>query len=107
MSKEDLFSQITNESKARPGQKKKPIQSKVDPETDDLMPHSLTIRPSKLNWLRNYVHQQKMKHDPYYTQGDALDEAIELLIAQEGDQPERPDSVKAKERKRSGRRKSK
>lgn len=107
MSKEDLFQQITNESKTRPGQKKKPAQGKGDPQTDDLIPHSLTIRPSKLEWLRNYVHQMKMKRDPYYTQGHALDEALDLLMKQEGDQPERPDTAKAKERKRAGRRKSK
>ena len=107
MSKEDLFNQIASQSKTRAGQKKKPKEAKANFETDELMPHSLTIRPSKLEWLRNYVYQQKLAKDPDYTQGEALDEALDLLMELHGPQPERPDKVKAKERKRTGRRKSK
>lgn len=104
--KDDLFASITAADKARPGQTKSAtIPTKSDVESDDFTPHSFTIRPSKLEWLRNYVYAQRKSQDPDYTQGNALDEALALLMVQEGDQEERPESAKKKEKKRSGRRK--
>jgi hypothetical protein len=104
--KEDLFASVTAADKPRPGQTKTAkTQSKWDLESDELTPHSLTIRPSKLEWIRNYVYAKRRAEDPDYTQGHALDEALTLLIEQQGTQEERPDSVKKKEKKKSGRRK--
>ena len=70
--------------------------------------HSLTILPSHIEKMRNYVHFKKVNGDPYYTQGKMLQEAIDLFLSTiEEEIPERPDEVKRSERKRTGRSSSK
>lgn len=68
--------------------------------------HSLTILPSHIEKIRNYVHFRKVNGDPYYTQGEMLQEAIDLFLSNlEVEIPERPDKVKRAEKKRTGRNK--
>jgi len=69
--------------------------------------HSLTMLPSHIDKMRNYVHFKKVNGDPYYTQGKMLQEAIDLFLSTIKDEiPERPEEVKRSERKRKGRRSS-
>lgn len=67
--------------------------------------HTFTILPSYIDKMRNFVHFKKVSGDPYYTQGnliqDALDTYFESLEIQI---PERPNHVKKHEKKRTGRR---
>lgn len=74
-------------------------QHEEEPKT-----HSLTILPSHIEKIRDYVHFKKINGNPYYTQGQMLQEAIDLFL-QSIDQeiPERPEEVKKSERKRTGR----
>lgn len=66
--------------------------------------HSLTILPSHIEKIRNYVHFKKLNGDPYYTQGKMLQEAIDLFLSTINEEiPERPEEVKRSERKRKGR----
>jgi len=68
--------------------------------------HSLTLRTTHIDKMRNYVHFRKMNGDPYFTQGQMLEEAIDLFLSSiDLEIPERPDEVKEKEKKRTGRRK--
>ena len=67
--------------------------------------HSLTILPSHIEKIRNYVHFKKIHGDPYYTQGQMLQEAIDLFMdSLKTEIPERPSEVIRAEKKRSGRR---
>ncbi len=75
-----------------------------DNEVEEPKTHSLTILPSHIEKIRNYVHFKKFNGDPYYTQGKMLQEAIDLFLSSISDEiPERPEEVKRSERKRSGR----
>ena len=66
--------------------------------------HSLTILPSHIEKIRNYVHYRKINGEPYYTQGKMLQEAIDLFLSELNiDIPDRPADVKRAEKKRIGR----
>lgn len=66
--------------------------------------HSLTILPSHIEKIRNYVHFKKINGNPYYTQGQMLQEAIDLFIKSLGFIiPERPEEIKKLEMRKTGR----
>lgn len=63
--------------------------------------HSFYITDVYLDQLKDFVYHKKTTVDPYYSQKEALLEALDLLFATAGTIPERPLSVKKKEAKRS------
>lgn len=68
--------------------------------------HSLTILPSYIEKMRNIVHFKKVNGNPYYTQGQLLQEALDLFFQRlETEIPDRPKEVKRAEQRRTGRRK--
>lgn len=69
--------------------------------------HSFTILPSYIEQMRNYVHFRKMNGDPYFTQGELIQAALDNFFGKlDTPIPERPIQVKRAEKKKTGRRKS-
>ena len=104
MSKDDLKKQIKKQSKTREGTNVKEIQQDFK-QDEEQKPHTLTIRPSYIDKMKDYVHWKKTMGDPYYTQGDVLEEALTMLFGQAGEIPPRPEEIRRKEKRRTGRRK--
>lgn len=104
MSKQDLKSQISQGSKTRFGTDVSQISADFK-EEEHQKPHTLTIRPSFIEKIKDYVHFKKVSGEPYYTQGDAVEEALSMLFS-EIDPPQRPAELRKKEMKRTGRKKS-
>ncbi len=79
------------------------LQNQEVPKT-----HSLTILPSYIDKMRDYVHHAKIHGNPYFTQGMLIQEALDLFFEKINIEiPERPKEVINAERRRTGRRKSK
>ncbi|WOK07189.1 hypothetical protein RT717_00960 [Imperialibacter roseus] len=75
------------------------------PDIDEAKVHTFRIKQSNIEKLKNYVHQQKFVGFPYISQGEVIDEALERFFESVGQISERPEELKKKERKRTGRRK--
>jgi len=63
---------------------------------------SFVIQDDYLDKLKDFVHFKKHTENPYYTQKEALQEALDLLFQTVNQIPERPRAVKLAEQKRSG-----
>lgn len=73
-----------------------------DKEEHQNLRQSFIIQDYYLNKLRDFVHFKKMNVNPYYTQKEALQEALDLLFSTIKKIPERPETVKLAEMRRSG-----
>lgn len=104
MSKKDLKDQIKYHSKKREGTKVEDIKEAFHQE-EDQKPHTLTIRPSYVDKIKDYVYMKKTQGLFNYTQGDAVETALTLLFEEAGDVPSRPEHIRQKEKRRTGRRK--
>lgn len=102
MKKESLKDVIRSSSKSRYGSDISTLRNQEEVE-EDFKAHTISIKPSFIDKLKDYVHMRKIEDDPYFTQGRAVQEALELLFTQAGDISSRPDSLKKKEAKRTGR----
>lgn len=70
--------------------------------------HSLTMLERHIEMVRDYVHHRKTNGDPYYTQGMAIQEALEHFFnSLEVEIEPRPEMVRKAEQRRTGRRRSK
>ncbi|MEQ8686002.1 MAG: hypothetical protein RIE86_11945 [Imperialibacter sp.] len=74
-------------------------------DADDAKVHTFRIKQSNIEKLKNYVHKQKFAGFPYISQGEVIDEALERFFESVGPISERPEELKKKEKKRTGRRK--
>ena len=104
MSKDKLKQDLEDLSKTRVGTDKDAISNDFY-QDEERKPHTSLIKPSLIEKIKDYAHHMKMSEDPYYTQGDALEEALNMLFDKVGEIPERPEEIKRKERRRTGRRK--
>lgn len=69
--------------------------------------HSLTMLDRHIEMVRDYVHHKKTNGDPYYTQGMAIQDALDCFFKSLNEEIRpRPDLVKKAEKRRTGRRKS-
>jgi len=105
MSKSDLKTQVRSLSKTREGTKVTELQQEFNQE-EEQRPHTLTIRPSYIDRIKDYVYLRKIQGEPYFTQGDAVELALNLLFQKEGDIPARPEELKRKEKRRTGRKRT-
>lgn len=74
---------------------KKTISDLDNPDADTRQ--TFIISGRDMETLKNYIYFKKSHVDPYYSQKEALHQALELLFSQEKEIPERPNSVKLQE----------
>ena len=55
------------------------------------------VSAKDMETLKNYIYFKKLQAEPYYSQKEALHQALELLFAQEDVIPERPNAIKLQE----------
>ena len=69
--------------------------------------HTLRLTPILLEKIKDYVYHQKLNGQPFYSQGELVEQAVWEFFEQLDDAvPERPDEVKAKEKRRTGRKRT-
>ncbi len=72
---------------------------------EDFKVHTLRIRQSHIERIKDYVYEQKYAGKPFITQGDVIDQALGEFFEKVGVISQRPDEMKNKERRFTGRRK--
>lgn len=64
---------------------------------------TFVIREDYLEKLKDYVHMIRITEDSYYTQKDAMHEALDMLFEAAGEIQPRPDKLKEREQERAQR----
>ena len=64
---------------------------------------TFVIREDYLERLKDYVHMMRISEDSYYTQKDAMQDALDMLFDSAGEIPERPEKLKEREKERASR----
>ena len=64
---------------------------------------TFVIREDYLEKLKDYVHMIRVTEDSYYTQKDAMHEALDMLFQSAGEIKPRPDKLKEREQERAQR----
>jgi hypothetical protein len=64
---------------------------------------TFVIREDYLERLKDYVHMMRISEDSYYTQKDAMQDALDMLFASAGEIPDRPEKLKEREKERASR----
>lgn len=62
---------------------------------------TFVIREDYLERLKDYVHMMRITEDSYYTQKDAMQDALDMLFEAAGEIKERPDKLKEREKERA------
>lgn len=78
-----------------------PVPSHAPADEPKNIAHSFYITDVYLDQLKDFVYHKKTTVDPYYSQKEALLEALDLLFATAVSVPGRPASIRKKEAKRS------
>lgn len=88
------------------GNSPSPVEPKVVKqaagEPKDLR-QTFVIREDYLEKLKDYVHMIRVSEDSYYTQKDAMHEALDMLFEAAGEIESRPDKLKEREKERAQR----
>lgn len=79
-------------------EEEKPVQE----EAKDIR-QTFVIREDYLERLKDYVHMMRIAEDSYYTQKDAMQDALDMLFESAGEIPDRPEKLKEREKERSNR----
>lgn len=64
---------------------------------------TFVIREDYLERLKDYVHMMRISEDSYYTQKDAMQDALDMLFESAGNIPDRPEKLKEREKERASR----
>ncbi len=64
---------------------------------------TFVVREDYLEKLKDYVHMIRITEDSYYTQKDAMHEAMDMLFEKAGEIKPRPDKLKEREQERAQR----
>ena len=64
---------------------------------------TFVVREDYLEKLKDYVHMIRVTEDSYYTQKDAMHEALDMLFESAGEIKPRPDKLKEREQERAQR----
>ena len=64
---------------------------------------TFVVREDYLEKLKDYVHMIRVTEDSYYTQKDAMHEALDMLFQSAGEIKPRPDKLKEREQDRAQR----
>lgn len=64
---------------------------------------TFVIREDYLERLKDYVHMMRISEDSYYTQKDAMQDALDMLFDSAGTIPDRPEKLKEREKERASR----
>lgn len=74
----------------------------VAEEPKDLR-QTFVVREDYLEKLKDYVHMIRVSEDSYYTQKDAMHEALDMLFQAAGEIQPRPEKLKEREKERAQR----
>lgn len=87
-----------------PASSPKLAEEEVAPQEDakDIR-QTFVIREDYLERLKDYVHMMRITEDSYYTQKDAMQDALDKLFESAGQIPERPEKLKDREKERASR----
>ena len=87
-----------------PASAPKLAEEEVAPQEDakDIR-QTFVIREDYLERLKDYVHMMRITEDSYYTQKDAMQDALDKLFESAGEIPERPEKLKDREKERASR----
>lgn len=77
----------------------KPVEDKIP---EDIR-QTFIVREDYLEKLKDYVHMIRISEDSYYTQKDAMHEALDMLFESAGEIPNRPEKLKQREKDRAQR----
>ena len=84
------------------------LRRRSEVENEEPKNHTLRLTPLVLEKIKDYVHYQKINGKPYYSQGELVEsvvwdffERLDFLL------PERPEEVKVREKRRTGRKNKK
>jgi hypothetical protein len=83
-----------------------PVEPKVVKQEADEpkdLRQTFVIREDYLEKLKDYVHMIRVSEDSYYTQKDAMHEALDMLFEAAGEIGPRPDKLKKREKERAQR----
>ena len=64
---------------------------------------TFVVREDYLEKLKDFVHMKRVTEDSYYTQKEAMQEALDLLFSEVGEIPSRPEKIKEREQERASR----
>lgn len=78
-------------------------ESPAQEETAKDIRQTFVIREDYLERLKDYVHMMRISEDSYYTQKDAMQEALDMLFESAGEIPDRPEKLKEREKERASR----
>lgn len=67
--------------------------------------HTLRIRQSHIEKIKDYVYEQKYAGKPFITQGDVIDQALDDFFERVGEISQRPEELRKMEKRYTGRRK--
>ncbi|WP_017729771.1 hypothetical protein [Nafulsella turpanensis] len=93
-----LVSTPPSEKDAQP-----PQVVKQEEEVPKDLRQTFVIREDYLEKLKDYVHMIRVTEDSYYTQKDAMHEALDMLFESAGEIKPRPDKLKEREQERAQR----
>lgn len=86
-------------AKATEADTPKPVEDSIP---EDIR-QTFIIREDYLEKLKDYVHMIRISEDSYYTQKDAMHEALDMLFESAGEIPNRPEKLKQREKDRAQR----
>ena len=79
-----------------------PLVKKEIPEEPKDVRQTFVIREDYLDRLKDYVHMIRITEDSYYTQKDAMQQALDMLFESAGGEIKpRPDKLKEREQERA------
>lgn len=78
-----------------------PLVKAEAPEEPKDVRQTFVIREDFLEKLKDYVHMIRITEDSYYTQKDAMQEALDMLFDSAGEIKPRPDKLKEREQERA------
>jgi hypothetical protein len=78
-----------------------PIHEESEPAKD--IRQTFVIREDYLEKLKDFVHLKRVTEDSYYTQKEAMQEALDMLFESVDEIPGRPEKIKEREQERASR----
>lgn len=94
---------LVSSTAAAPKDKEATEPKPVEENIPEDIRQTFIIREDYLEKLKDYVHMIRISEDSYYTQKDAMHEALDMLFESAGDIPARPDKLKQREKDRAQR----
>ena len=86
-----------------PQQEEAPLVKREEDKQPKDVRQTFVVREDYLERLKDYVHMIRITEDSYFTQKDAMHEALDMLFESAGEIKSRPDKLKEREQDRARR----